>query len=197
MNKVLLIGDSHMFHCFSTIENKGLYIIDITLNQIRKNYNLRVKYDSYDNNIFCHKYSIDNDGELLIDLINNNEKEYVLFSIGEIDIRFHLEKQLSIDSNSIINIINIYEFFLLKINKKVLVCSSIPPNKESLINLTLDFNFKLKKMCIKNNYEYIDLYTDFEKNGLLNPLFTKDNTHINSSLKEELILKNKIKYGNN
>ena len=27
MNKVLLIGDSHMFHCFSTIENKGLYII--------------------------------------------------------------------------------------------------------------------------------------------------------------------------
>ena len=131
---------------------------------------------------------------MLIDLINNNEKKYVLFSIGEIDIRFHLEKQLYIDSNSITDIINIYENFLLKINKKILVCSSIPPNKESLINLTLDFNIKLKKMCIKNNYEYIDLYTDFEKNGLLNPFFTKDNTHINSSLKEELILKNNIKY---
>jgi len=185
IEKILYVGDSHMFHCFSSEQNIGTHIVDITLNQIRKTPDIHIKYDSYHTNNYHYKYFIDENGQSLIDLINENtDKEYALFSIGEIDIRFHLEKQLSINDNAIEDIIKIYEDFLLKIDKKIILCSAPPPTRESLKPITKEFNTNIKKLCETHNFYYVDIYTDYQINGLLSPSCTHDGCHLHHSLKE-------------
>lgn len=43
----------------------------------------------------------------------------------------------------------------------------------------IEMNSFLKKLCLKNNLEYIDLHFGFRKNGVLNPSLTTDGVHLN------------------
>ena len=198
MKKILYIGDSHIIHCFSTSLNNSWYLVDVTLNKIRIfDSDLKVKHIEYREDDLSECYSLDIDGENISDLINNLNYESVLFSIGEIDVRYHLIKQLELNENAIDDILIIYNNFLKKIKSKIIICSIIPPgidntneytrNIEKRSHITIEINNKLKDMCSLNGYYFFDLYSDFNTNGILDFNKSDEGVHINKRFKDKII----------
>lgn len=182
--KILYIGDSHIFHLFPN-ENNVVYLVDITLNKIRKgNCDTKIKYDKYDSSINASKYIISEDGTSLIDFINNFDCDFVLLSIGEIDVRYHLSKQISKNVNAVDEIYKMYNEFLKKIKHKIILSSLTPPNNNigGRISITNKANELITKICNDNGYTYYDVYTDFNNNGLLCIEKSDGGPHINKSL---------------
>ncbi len=198
MDNILFIGDSHIFHCFSGKSVDGIYLIDITLNKIRKtNCNPYFNYLCYDEGIEAKKYefSKEHNQESLIDIINNSDKDIIVLSIGEIDVRCLLEKQYKNNKNCFADIVNVYQTFLNKIfkNKKIVVCSLPPPGidnsniyTQNILfrkNATKEMNGLIQSMCIKNNFIYFNIYDNFQMNGLLRQEMSHDGLHINKIFK--------------
>lgn len=180
---ILYIGDSHIFHLFPN-EDNVIYLVDITLNKIRKgNGDTKIKYESYDKNINAIKYIISEDGSSLLDFINNFECDYVFLSIGEIDVRYHLSKQISKNINAINQIYDIYSNFLKKIKHKMILSSLTPPNDNigNRVLITKEANEIIHKICNDSGYIYYDVYTDFNRDGLLSSEKSDGGTHINKS----------------
>jgi len=203
MDKKLFIGDSHIFSCFSSDEDI-MYIIDITLNKIRKGgSDLNVRYSDYDKVIESDRYTIDEEGDSIIEIINESEHNHIVLSIGEIDVRYHLINQLSSNKNAIIDIVSIYGKFLDKIdkNKKISICSITPPGIDNankytkMINqrseITISLNLLLKDLCELNGYGYIDLYSNYQIGGILDNTKSDGGVHIHSRFIESNL--NKIK----
>ena len=181
--KILYIGDSHTFHLFPN-EDNVIYLVDITLNKIRKgNGDTKIKYESFDDYINAERYIISDDGHSLVDFINNFDCDYVFLSIGEIDVRFHLSKQISINTNAINQIYDIYSLFLEKIKHKIILSSLTPPNKNDFdrIDITNMANDIIYKICNDFDYIYFDTYTDFNKDGLLDFRKSDGGPHIDKS----------------
>jgi hypothetical protein len=184
--KILYIGDSHIFHLFPN-EDNVIYLVDITLNKIRKgNGDTKIKHESYDKNINAIKYIISEDGSSLLDFINNFECDYVFLSIGEIDVRYHLSKQLIKNENALDDIYEVYLKFLNSINKNLIISSITPPgdtsnNINSRVEITKKSNEIIKKICKNNNYIYFDVYDDFNNNGILSLDKSDGGVHINKS----------------
>ena len=196
MENVLFVGDSHIFHCFADGNNVVYYIRDITLNKIRQhNNNLFVDSKGFVDDIKSVAYNITLDGENIVDMINNSSYTSVVFSIGEIDVRFHLEKRLSVDAEALIKISNVYFEFLRKINKKIVLCSIIPPsisgNHLVKQKITRELNTILYNKCVEEDYIYYDLYQDYQNKGYLDINKSNDGTHINKCFNKDII--NKIK----
>jgi len=193
--KILFIGDSHIFHLFPN-ESNVIYLVDITLNKLRKgNSDVKIEYDTYDQNINAEKYIISEKGDSLINFINDFECDYVFLSIGEIDVRYHLSKQLLKNENAIKEIYEIYLKFLKKIKHKLIISSLTPPgidnnsdiNKRSYI--TKEANYLLKEICSANDYIYFNAYDDFNINGILDHNKSDGGVHLNKSL-SNLFLEN-------
>jgi len=201
MSKKLFIGDSHIFSCFS-FSDDIMYVIDVTLNKIRKGgSDLNIKFSDYDYVIKSNRYTICEYGDSIIEIINNSEYDHIILSIGEIDVRHHMIKQLSYNKDAIIDIISIYGRFLDKINKKISICSITPPgidntNKYTKMiyqrsEITINMNLLLKDLCELNNYKYIDLYSDYQLDGILDSNKSDGSVHIHSRFIESNL--NKIK----
>ena len=196
MSTFLLIGDSHIIHAFNKKPCKVIYVRDITLNQLRKNNNnVNICYSHYEGNNEKNfdTYIIANNSELnLVDYINNSPCECVVISIGEIDVRFHLVKQLKKDIHALLKINDIYEAFLKKIKKKIIVVSLPPPaftedELQTRKEITQYINQYRQKMCSKNNWLYYDLYTRFEKDGILDTSKSDGQVHTSSCFIDENI----------
>lgn len=192
MKNTLFIGDSHTFQCFCDGKKDVVYIVDVTLNQIRQfNSDFLFRNEGYLEDELQTKFWLDSSGDSLVEYLNETSHEIIVFSLGEIDIRYHLKKQHLLDNDCIRKISEVYANFLNKINKKIIVCSSPPPgidNKNEFTRdleyrkfLTIEFNKHLVEMCKNNNFLYFDLYTDFSKDGFLNYAMSNDNLHISKS----------------
>ena len=191
MNNTLFIGDSHILHAFNIPENSILYIKDVTLNQIRKgNGDININFLERSAGNTYDTYEVVSQGTSLIEFINNSSYDNVVISIGEIDIRFHLVKQLEKDKEAVIKIHNIYKDFLLKLNKRVVVVSIPPPGISTVTEytkriderkeITKEINFLRKELCNINNFLYFDYYTDYHINGILNSEKSDGQVHINT-----------------
>jgi hypothetical protein len=200
--KILFTGDSHAVHCFSNGISDVLYLRDITFNKIRKlNSSLTLKDMGFDDKDKCHVYDISENGEDFIDMVNNIDYDYILLSIGEIDIRFHNSKL--IDQNIFINTLDHYKKFLLKINKKLIIMSILPPSDRhnsaipDRIKLTKAINYELNKFCQDNNFIFFDINSDFNLNDKLNISMSDGGVHVNKIYQTNIIEKlNKVLYEN-
>lgn len=198
-NKILFIGDSHIFHCFANGTVDVYYIIDVTLNKIRKfDSNLFVSHLGYSPNEYMHKYEMvdSHESESMIDIINNSPYEYVLINIGEIDIRQHSQKLK--DESIFINTISTYEKFLNKITKKVILMSITPPGLtrennidtfNDRISLTREMNKNIVEVCKRNNYYYFDIFSDFQIDGILDSKKSDGGVHISKNYQSYILEK--------
>lgn len=196
--KILFVGDSHIIHCFSKKENNSWYIVDITLNKIRQHgCDLKVNNLGYRDNDLSDCYEINKVGDSLVDIINNSDFDSILFSVGEIDIRYHLIDQLDINTKALSDIINTYGSFLEKIKKKIIICSILPPGIDNSNNhtkqiqkrseITIIINKLLLELCEYNNYTFFDIYSKFNDNGFLMNNKSDGSVHVNKIYKNEIL----------
>lgn len=133
----------------------------------------------------------------------------ILITLGEIDIRSNIMnhnsgdyiKTIDMMSNRIHDYISSY-----KGGFKINICSIPPPIKEldcnsvntefpfvgtdeQRKNATIYFNNHLKKICDSTNSRYFDIYSIYEKNGMLDPKKSDGIVHCIKTLE----LENKIK----
>jgi len=179
MTDILFIGDSHIFFNYSDGSTDVNYFVDITLNKIRKyQEKLTYQFEEFQSEHHMKRYIFDTNGDTnLIEFINQHNCEYVLLSIGEIDVRFHLKKRMSFDTDVIEKIIHNYSNFLRKIKKKVIIQSVLPPGNDNTNEFTKDLNSRIfitkilnddfLKICKEFDYLYFDLYSHYQVNGLL------------------------------
>ena len=193
--KILFIGDSHIFHLFPN-ESNVIYLVDITLNKLRKgNSDVKIEYDTYDQNINSEKYIISEKGDSLVNFINNFECDYVFLSIGEIDVRYHLSKQLLKNENAIKEIYEIYLIFLKKLKHKLIISSLTPPGVDNISDInkrsyiTKEANSIIEEICNSNNYLYFNTYDGFNTNGILDYSKSDGGVHLNKYL-SNLFLEN-------
>lgn len=184
---IQIFGDSHSFYTF----------IDFDDNIIRKNHL---------GAITMHR--VGRDKLIILDenyIINNS---LCIFCFGEIDVRTHFYKQIEEKKRKEEEVINslVYNYIetikLNIINKKIVtgIMSIIPPsykeNKDESARIkwykfcfngsdkqrahwTFLVNKELKKYCINNNWEYIDIYSLYvDENGMLKDQYCNDGCHI-------------------
>lgn len=189
----LFVGDSHSYHLFANGETYTDYIVDITLNKLRKNnLDVFIEYAGYDSSINAHRYPVVKHGKSLISHINDNLNiNRVVFSIGEIDVRFHLVKRLQEDPDCLLKIVNTYKLFLQKIEKQVIVCSITPPgvdcateysrNIEKRSQITTEINYRLKNLCTDCEFVFFDVYNTYvTDSGVLNPSYSDGSVHVHT-----------------
>lgn len=173
---ILFLGDSHTVFCFGNRSNRVYYILDITLNRIRKgNSDVLISYEGYDKGDSTYKYKISDNGKSLVKMINRSKADHILLSIGEIDIRWHHQKLK--DDSIFENTLSFYEKLLEKIEKKIIIMF-IPPvgiehgrdhNIEDRVILTNKMNTYYKDLCNRKGYIFFDMFDDFksEENEML------------------------------
>ena len=200
MNDVLFIGDSHIIHAFDRLDNTIYYLRDVTLNRFRKNNNdVKINFLQREPGKNFDTYILTDDGVSLIEFINSSDFKYIVFSIGEIDVRFHLGKQLARDENALIKINDVYKNFLTNITKKIIVMSLPPPGISDITEYTRDIETRKRitkelnklrlEMCTTNNFYYYDFYTDYECNGILDNSKSDGQVHTGESFIPNNILK--------
>jgi hypothetical protein len=140
----------------------------------------------------------------IINSLNSNDK--IIMVLGEIDCRIHIyyqyKKAGDISINELIdNTISNYEMALNQIHGfELYVCSTPPEGSEDNIykyayyadrqlrrDILLLFNDKLKEMCNRNGYKYIDIFYPFcDNKGYLLEKYAEDSIHLNLKAKREL-----------
>lgn len=134
----------------------------------------------------------------------------ILITLGEIDIRSNIMNHHSGDYIKTINMMSngINEYISsYGENFRINICSISPPIKESdcnsinsefpfigtdeqRMNATIYFNNELKKICDSTNSRYFDLYSIYEKNGMLDPVKSDNIVHCIKTIELEDKIKN-------
>jgi hypothetical protein len=152
-------------------------------------------------------YSFGRDKLNFCDIRNFNiqDGDTIIFSLGEIDCRCHVNKHINETTNYediIDNIVyNYIEAIKLNIEisqlklKNICVYNIVPPiqkhnthenpdqpylgSDDERKNYVLYFNKKLKEKCSENNYIFFDIYNNYiDENGFLRKDLSDDNVHI-------------------
>ena len=175
----IIIGDSHAIHSFDNLF-RVVYLRDITLNKLRQID--KPKYSLYEDKITYETYFLDlENGEDIFNIVENYEN--VIFSIGEIDVRFHLYKFTDY-VEKIENLIDKLGIYLLNFKNNVHVVNIIPPTKISVNSqirrdITIEFNSQLSNI---KTFNVIDINTILsDENSYLNDNFSSDTIHLNSN----------------
>lgn len=208
-NKIFCIGDSHV-SVFANNYNKAGddYNID-------KNIWYKLKdYEVYSCRLGPYlAYNINDKIDIFYEKLNektiNNDKDYILVAVGEIDCRAHIKKQSEKQNKDISKIIeeivDRYIIFLKKLNTKynnIAVWNIIPPNKNqrnSKIfptygtyterrNIHEAFNDYLKKNCIIYNFKYISIYDNLVTEKYTKSEYYMDGLHLSSPTIIDVIL---------
>jgi lysophospholipase L1-like esterase len=112
-----------------------------------------------------------------LDEVIESKPKKIFIEIGINDIR----KNYSIDS-SFINYVKIIVTIKRKSPETKIYIQSLLPSTKSLNSKIIDFNKRLKDYCVKNNIEFIDLYSSFVSGQILNPIYDcGDNLHLSGS----------------
>lgn len=139
---------------------------------------------------------------------NINDGDTIIFSLGEIDCRCHIQKYITdmVKYETIIDNI-IYNYFeAIKLNltianiklKNICIFNIVPPvQKDTVVEnsdypflgtdeerktYVLYFNKKLKEKCIENNFIFFDIYDNYcDKNGYLIKDLSDGHVHIINS----------------
>jgi peptidylprolyl isomerase len=190
-----IIGDSHAFFMFQTIEKCVIHHIGaVTMHRIGRD------------GINIKNYGI-------------TDNEFVVFVLGEIDARCHIgiqrDKYHRNDEEIINALVKNYLQSILDnkqqfMNIHFIVCSVVPPTNahynpefpfygtlEDRIFLTKQLNRNLKNKCELSDIGFLDIYDYYSlENGELNPAISDGLVHIRSDCNEE-IKKDLFDYINN
>lgn len=134
-------------------------------------------------------------------------KDYLwIYCFGEIDVRCHIHKQVTVYNRDIDEIISTlvdkYFDFILSTNANIAVCGVVPTAKITgqehklmdTINSKYPFvgsdydrkiytqklNGYIMHKCLKENKIYIDMYADYHMDGFLNPDLAGDLIHVSN-----------------
>lgn len=131
-------------------------------------------------------------------------QDYVVMVFGEVDCRYHIYYQyekhgkvMSMES-LIDNTIDNYGEVIWEASRlghSVAVCSVVPASwRESKAYpyygspevrswITHEFNDRLRRFCVDDGFDYIDVYTPAaDSNGFIKPEFSLDDIHLNSKI---------------
>jgi len=175
------IGDSHSYNGWSGITNHHL------------------------GPRLCYSFGRDKLNFCDIRNFNIQDGDTIIFSLGEIDCRCHINKHIN-ETTKYEDIIDniVYNYIeAIKLNietsqlelKNICIYNIVPPiekhnthenpnqpylgSDEERKNYVLYFNKKLKEKCSENNYIFFDIYDNYiDENGFLRKDLSDDNVHI-------------------
>ena len=177
---ILVVGDSH---CYAGWENISLLNINI------KSLHLGPKL----------MYSFGNSKMKVINNSNSKNIDVIIFCFGEIDIRCHVPKYKDeyekVIENLVENYIDTIKFNVKDLsNIKVCIYNIPPPSKSFEVKnkkfpfvgtdqerkiYALTINEKLRELCKKNNFIFIDIYSFYcNDEGFLNKQVRDGSVHI-------------------
>jgi hypothetical protein len=163
----------------------------------------------YLDGLLCYSFGKEKLNRCDIRNFNIKDDDTIIFCLGEIDCRCHINKHITKTTRyqDIINYIVDNYFEAIKLNvsisqiklKNICVYNVVPPiqkyntyenpeypylgTDEERKNYTLYFNKKLKEKCIENNYIFFDIYNNYiDKNGYLKKDLSDGNVHIRNGV---------------
>lgn len=164
--------------------------------------------------ITMHRVGRDNLSVLDLRACGVLEKQVVVFAFGEIDVRFHIGKQIDIHKRSLENVLetltkNYLNTILSNRNlyKKLscIVYSVTPPTDnyspefcygtiKERIHITKELNSRLSNLCNGLHINFLDVYDDYSNpDGSLNTSLSDGSLHISSDCYQPISKKlNKI-----
>ena len=159
--------------------------------------------------VLCYSFGKEKLNRCDINNLNIKDGDSIVFCLGEIDCRCHINKHITdaITYHDIINNIvdNYFEAIKLNISnsqlklKNICIYNVVPPiqkyntfenseypylgTDEERKQYTLYFNEKIKEKCIEKEYIFFDIYNNYiDENGYLRKDLSDGNVHIGKGI---------------